>query len=122
MALMKKVGHYSFLVGILLALVLALFSTSLSNRASSIMLLVLIVLGIVVGFLNITAKEMTEFLVAAIALIVMASVSTTLVIIDQYVPGLGSIMQSILSYIAIFVAPAALIVAIKAIVELAEKE
>lgn len=122
MGLSKKVGHYAFLAGILLALVLALFSTTLSNKTTSILLLVLVVLGIIVGFLNITAKEMTEFLVAAIALIVMASVSTTLVVIDMYISGLGTLLQAVLSYIAIFVAPAALIVAIKAIVELAEKE
>lgn len=122
MAMSKKVGHYAFLIGVLLALVLALFSTSLSNQASSVMMLSLIVLGIIVGFLNITAKEMTEFLVAAIALIVMASVSSMLVVVDRYVPGLGTLLQSILNYIAIFVAPAALIVALKAIVELAEKE
>lgn len=122
MAISRRVGHYAFLVGILLAFVLALFSTKLDNETTSLLLLVLVVLGIIVGLLNITAKEMTEFLVAAIALIVMASVSGALVVIDQYVVGLGTLFQSILSYIAIFVSPAALIVAIKAIVELAEKE
>lgn len=121
MALSKKIGHYAFLIGILLALVLALFSTSLGSKAT-LMMLVLVILGVVVGFLNITSKEMTEFLVAAIALVVIAPVSTTLVVLDQYVTGLGTLLQSILSFIAIFVAPAALIVAIKAIVELAEKE
>lgn len=122
MGTMKRVGHYAFLVGILLALVLALFSTALSNQVTSIMMLGLVVLGVLVGFLNITAKETTEFLVAAIALIVMASVSSTLVIIDNYIRGLGSLMQSVLSFIAVFVVPAALIVAIKAIIQLAENE
>ncbi|PIN86903.1 hypothetical protein COV19_02755 [Candidatus Woesearchaeota archaeon CG10_big_fil_rev_8_21_14_0_10_44_13] len=122
MAMMRKVGHYSFLVGLLLALVLALFSTALNSDVTSIMMLGLVILGVLVGFLNITAKEVTEFLVAAIALIVMASISQSLVVIDMYITGLGTLMQSTLSFIAVFVAPAALIVAIKAIIKLAEEE
>jgi len=120
--MMRKVGHYSFLVGLLLALVLALFSTALNSDVTSIMMLGLVILGVLVGFLNITAKEVTEFLVAAIALIVMASISQSLVVIDMYITGLGTLMQSTLSFIAVFVAPAALIVAIKAIIKLAEEE
>ncbi|MFO8016259.1 MAG: hypothetical protein R6U32_04090 [Candidatus Woesearchaeota archaeon] len=122
MAVPKKIGHYSFLVGVLIAFVLALFSPALSNQTTRALLLVLVILGIVVGFINITSKEVTEFLVASIALIVMSSVSSTLVVIDGLVPNLGSLLQAILSYIAVFVAPAALIVALKAIVVLADKE
>lgn len=122
MAMVKKIGHYAFLVGVLLALVMALFSTTLNEQTQSILLLVLVVLGVIVGFLNVTSKEMTEFLVAAIALIVIAPVSSTLVVIDKFIAGLGTLLQSVLSFIAIFVAPAALIVALKAIIELAEKE
>lgn len=122
MAITRKIGHYAFLVGVLLAFVLALFSTKLGNETTSALLLLLIVLGVIVGFLNITAKEMTEFLIAAIALIVMGSISAAFVVVDNYIVGLGTIIDAILSYIAIFVAPAALIVSIKAIIELAEKE
>lgn len=122
MAITRKIGHYAFLVGVLLAFVLALFSTKLGNETTSALLLLLIVLGVIVGFLNITAKEMTEFLIAAIALIVMGSISAAFVVVDNYIVGLGTILDAVLSYIAIFVAPAALIVSIKAIIELAEKE
>jgi len=122
MAMTKRVGHYSFLGGVLLAVVLGLFSAKISGPTTSILLLVLVILGVIVGFLNVTGKEMTEFLIAAIALIAMSSVSATLVVIDQYIPNLGTLFQSILSFIAIFVAPAALVVALKTIVELAEKE
>ena len=122
MAMTKRLGHYSFLGGVLLAVVLGLFSAKISGPTTSILLLVLVILGVIVGFLNVTGKEMTEFLIAAIALIAMSSVSATLVVIDQYIPNLGTLFQSILSFIAIFVAPAALVVALKTIVELAEKE
>ena len=122
MAMTKRLGHYSFLGGVLLAVVLGLFSAKISGPTTSILLLVLVIMGVIVGFLNVTGKEMTEFLIAAIALIAMSSVSATLVVIDQYIPNLGTLFQSILSFIAIFVAPAALVVALKTIVELAEKE
>lgn len=118
MALMKKIGHYAFLIGILLAVVLALFVEQIGTGTSSTMLLVLVILGVIVGFLNIQHKEMTEFLVAAITLIVMAPLS----IVFSSIPLVGGLIKEVLTYIAIFVAPAALIVALKAIVELAEKE
>jgi hypothetical protein len=77
--------------------------------------LVLFVLGLVVGFLNITTKETEKFLIAAIALIVLGVASVqTLTILGTAV---GDALNAILSLIA-FVEASALVVAAKAVIEM----
>jgi len=77
----------------------------------------LLILGLLVGFLTITVKETTEFLVAGIALTLVSAVSG---IIDT-IPGIGLYLGKILINIGIFVTFAVLVVALKAIWELAER-
>jgi hypothetical protein len=71
------------------------------------------ILGLFVGFLNISARETTKFLVAAIALLLVGSGGV------QSLPWVGGYMDAILWNISQFVAPAVLIVALKAVVEMA---
>lgn len=90
-------GHWAFIIGLILA-ILAGFADIPSLP------LILFVLGLVVGFLNVTEKESTSFLVAVIALLMIG------------VAGLrfgGDILVSILDNFIAFVAAAGLIVALK---------
>ncbi|MFC1752597.1 hypothetical protein ACFL96_04290 [Thermoproteota archaeon] len=106
----KKIGQYAFLVGVLLAIIAGIIVT-----ANPWVVLVLVVLGVIVGFLNITAKETTEFLVASIALIAAGAANMAII------PYIGSYLAAILGYITVFVAPAAIVVALKAVKSLAER-
>ena len=81
--------------------------------------LVMLILGIIVGLISITAKEVRPFLIAAIALMV------TRVGLDVWEP-LSKVHEVlyywatyILNYIVAFAAPAAVIIAIKSIWTLA---
>jgi len=103
-----NIGHMSFIVGVLLAVLAGLIPALQTSSVTWI----LVVLGLVVGFLNVTARETTEFLVAAIALLLVGSAGA--------LPVLGAYVLAILANILAFVAPAALIVALKAIWELAQ--
>ena len=109
----RNVGHYTFIAGVILAIIVGL----LGIRTLPYTTLILVLLGLIVGFLlNVTTSKTTEFLVAAIALIVAGTASGILTII----PVIGLYLQNILSAIAVFVAPAAVIVALKAVFILAE--
>lgn len=110
----KKVGHYAFLAGILIAVIAGIFTDMLDPR---IVPLLLLILGIIVGLLNISAKEFTDFLVAGIALLLIAVPSGVL----DNIPAVGNYLSSILLNISTFVSFAVLIVAVKAIWELAEE-
>ena len=107
-----KVGEWAFLVGILLAIVLGLFPQALTATTVTA---VLVVLGIIVGLVNVVAKESHAFLLAAVALLVAGSAGYGIL------PGVGDYLGSILTNISTFVAPAAVIVAIKVVYELARK-
>ena len=100
---MSNIGKYAFLGGVGLALVMAFV-----NVPSGV--LILAILGLVVGFLNVSGSESHGFLIAAIALMLTAtSVSV--------IPEVGGIVTAITGNLAAFVAPAALLVALKSLLE-----
>ena len=110
----RRVGHYSFLVGVILALMLGIFSEELPASWGPMLMFAMVVLGMIVGLLHVPHREMNEFLLAAIALMS--------VLLDSFVQGSGFFITSMLSYLTLFVVPAVLIVAVKIIVELAEEK
>jgi hypothetical protein len=101
---LKQIGGYAFILGVIIAIIAAFVSVSWVP-------LVLVVLGLIVGLLNITDKETTSFLVAALALGMGSAALGPLGI-----PAIASIFQNI----ALFVAPAAFIVALLAIWKMAQ--
>jgi hypothetical protein len=103
-----KIGSWAFILGILISIVAGLIPA----WQTTTLVWVLVLLGLVVGFLNITAKETTEFLVATVTLLIIGSAGA--------IPALGVVILSILANIVAFVAPAALIVALKSIWVLAQ--
>jgi hypothetical protein len=103
--LMSKIGFWAFIVGLIIAVI-----AGIVMAANPVIIIILIILGLVVGFLNITAKEIMLFLVATIALIVVGNVFTPLTVLD-----LGKFLGGILSYVATLMAPAAIVAAIKAL-------
>lgn len=108
---LSRIGNWAFIAGVLIAIL-----AGLVPNLPDTTVVVLVVLGLVVGFLNVTMKETTAYLVAAIALLVAGSAGL------GSVPGIGTYLGSILSNIAAFVAPAAVIVALRGIFALAAEE
>lgn len=84
-------------------------------------LLILLVLGIIIGITSITAKEVTPFLIATIALVVAASTNVWSPL-DKIHELLAYWATAILSYIVAFAAPAAVIIAIKAVLGMAKEK
>ena len=124
--IMAKIGSWSFLLGILIALVCGLYQAyTIENEAlaanyffstdtGAIVAWVLAIIGILVGILafmgkgTIEVKEFPAFLMAGIALVVMYGVFKGI-----YIPYyIGSLLQGISQSLAIFVAPTVGILAI----------
>lgn len=105
----SAIGGIAFIIGLIIA-VLAGFLVQLTWPT----VVILVVLGIIIGFLNVTSGEATPFLVASIALMLAGSASL------GAIPGVGSYLSGALSAVVVFVAPAAVIVAIKQIYGLAK--
>ncbi|MCD6483064.1 MAG: hypothetical protein J7K83_02225 [Candidatus Aenigmarchaeota archaeon] len=106
-----KIGEIAFLAGIFLAIIAGIAADYISD--TNLVIGILYLLGLVVGLLNIQKKEFTGFLVAAIALVIGASISFA-----GY-GAIGASVDRILDYMAAFVIPAMIIVSLKAVWELA---
>jgi len=104
-----RIGHWAFIVGVALAVLAGI----VPEWQTVTMIWTLAVLGLIVGVLNITARETTEFLIATVTLLVVGSVGA--------LPALGLMVTSVLANIVAFVAPAALVVSLKAIWALAQE-
>jgi hypothetical protein len=76
------------------------------------------VMGLVVGFLNITGREVLSYLVAAVALVLIGT-TRPFTPLDDVVGGLGTNANDIVGLMAIFTAPAAVIQAVRAGIVLA---
>lgn len=113
---LERVGGYAFVIGVVIAILVGAFGGFMPVYMPWIALL-LVVLGLIVGFLNVKDKDVHTFLLGAIALLVIGTAQLGL--IDQVVPYLGSVLQGIVHQIAVFVAPAALVVALKAVYAMA---
>ncbi len=105
----KLVGKWAFLVGLIIA-VLASFLTGYAATVA----LALFVLGLIVGFLNISEKDSNKFLLASIALLSGGIASITAISMLAVV---STYLNAILGSFVAFVSAAALVVAIKAIFE-----
>ncbi|MDP2673151.1 MAG: hypothetical protein Q8O84_05040 [Nanoarchaeota archaeon] len=101
------VGKWAFLIGVILAVVLGLFDPVMGNWA-----IVLVVIGLIVGLLNVTDKEVTPFLMSGAVLIIASALGGSLM---SDMPYVGAVLDALL---AVFV-PATVIVAIKNVFSLA---
>ena len=110
----KEMGKYVFLIGFAIAILAGLVgATGVLGATADYIALILVLLGILVGFLNITATERQSFLIAVIALSMLGLVSFGALTF------VGAYLTSVISYLITFVAPAAAIVALFAIYDLA---
>jgi hypothetical protein len=107
-------GSWSFLVGIVLAILLGLGFTG-PYRAT--MLWVVFLLGIIVGLLNITHDEVSAFLTSGTVLVLVSFLGVQVGIFDGVTPIISNVLKGILT---LFV-PATIIVALKGVFVLARK-
>lgn len=121
----KKVGEYAFIVGVIIALVLGLLGgLEALQPADPWLVSILVILGLVVGFLNVTGKETMQFLTVSAILAVVLFVGGTATgkaniwAIEQ----IGSYIDGIIKYIMLFIVPAVVVVALKEIVDMAKSK
>jgi len=103
------IGLLAFLGGMILAIVGGIWYHDYGSIT-----LALVIMGILVGLLNITGKEVLPLLIAAIALIVVG-LTKGFAPLDDLGGHAGTRLNDIVAYIAIFITPAAIISAVRAI-------
>ena len=106
----RNVGHWAFLIGVVLALIAGLVPQLQTPRVAW----VLVGLGLVVGLLNVKQKESQPFLLAAVALLLAAGSATNIL-------KLGWLVY-LLENVVTFIFPAAFVVAFKMLWQLASDQ
>lgn len=100
---MDKLGKFAVIAGIVIAVAAGIFEFTQPWFGWA-----LAVLGLIVGFMNVSGGESRTFLVAGIALLMVGSSVAA-------VPVIGEKLTSFLGYITAFMAPAVLVVALKSL-------
>jgi len=117
----EKIGHYSFIGGVIIAFVLGLFSTQVGPTAVGWLASVLVVLGLIVGLLNVTGKETKEFLLVATVLIIATFVGGATDILGE-VQTIGPYLAGVFTHILAFIVPATIVVGLKDIWALGQNQ
>jgi len=119
----KSIGAWAFLVGVIIVLILAIFSSSLSENVQGWAVAIILLVGLVVGFMNITRGESTKFILATVALVIVSSMGANAIgssLMKLSFLSLGEILGNVLTYLMILIVPALIIVALKSIFEVAK--
>ena len=114
----KRIGGYAFIIGVIIAIVLGLAADSLGAQTAILLSSILVVLGLVVGFINVAGKETKDYLITAAILVFVAGQATTGLSSVSY---LGRYLAGIFMQLVAFVVPAVIVVALKEILALSQK-
>jgi len=105
----QKIGSWAFILGVVIAIIVGFLGSGVFGPIADWIPLIMVILGVLIGLLNISDKEITNFLVAVIALLAASAVDWALI------PTVGAPLGKIFWNIASLMAPAAIIVGIKAV-------
>ncbi len=105
------IGSWAFLIGVIIAIIVGLVGPVATNQ---IVISILVILGLIVGFLNITSKEVMNFLIVGAVLVIVSAFGRNVLSI---IPAIASVLDAILA----LVVPAMVVVALKAVFALAKK-
>ena len=108
----KQIGNYSFIIGVIIAVVLGLAAPRL-GAAQAWLGSLLIVLGLVVGFLNVSGKETKEFLLVTVSLVIVAFAGRVQIDSWSNVELIGPYLKGVFDSILALVVPASVVVALK---------
>lgn len=109
---------YAFLIGVILAVILGLSTRYV--RPNNFFYILLVILGVVIGYLNSGDKDSINFLFAIVSLVIVSGLgNSTLVFISQLSPVLDVLNNVLRSLLVLFI-PATIIVALKVVFSMAK--
>jgi len=113
------VGAYAFLVGVIFAVIMGLSQKLFDITYSNTPYAFLVILGIVIGFLNVGDRDSMTFLIASLSLVIVSGFGQSALIYVSNIPFLSSLTAILAALLVMFV-PATIIVALKVVFNLAK--
>jgi hypothetical protein len=124
---MEQIARWAYIAFVAIAIVMGLAVGYMAYSGESVVdihgwvTLIMLILGVIIGLTSITEKEVTPFLIVTIALIV-ASIADVWSPLSNIHELLYYWARYILNYIVAFAAPAAVIIAIRALLPMAKEK
>jgi len=120
----KSFGAWAFLVGVILAIMIGVATSTFMPiptiaKYSSWIYGVLVILGIVIGYVNVGGKESQTFMVAGVILVIVSKFGMESVTGSLIGIGVGDIVTSTFSALLALFVPATIIVALKTVFSIA---
>ena len=119
----NKLGAWAFLIGVVLAVIIAMIkflSISAFAQFNQFFYIILITMGIIIGFINVSPKDINTFLLAGTVLVIVSKFGLEGVI-DRLggsllgITQVGLIAQEIFGGLLVLFIPAVIIVALKSV-------
>lgn len=108
---MKSMGRWAFIIGLIISVLLGFMTFTYAT-------LILVILGLIVGFMNVSDKESHDYLVAVIALMVVGVAGL------QALSVFGSLyswINTVLASFITFVAASSVVVAVKVLLDMGQE-
>ena len=125
---MEQIARWAYIAFVAIAIVMGLAVGYMAYSGESVVdingwvTLIMLILGVIIGLTSITEKEVTPFLIVTIALIVAATSANVWSPLGNIHELLYYWATAILNYIVAFAAPAAVIIAIRALLPMAKEK
>ncbi len=119
----NSIGAWAFLIGVILAIIIGLSTSLISipvlTTYSAQIYAILVILGLIVGFLNVTGKDSQTFLLAGAILVIVSKFGMESVTGSFIGIGIGDAVASTFAALLVLFVPATIIVALKTVFSIA---
>ncbi len=115
-------GARAFMVGIVLAITFGILGASLElGGLNAIILAALVILGIIIGFINVLPGDVNTFLMASVSLVIVSFAGSAGIKNIEFLNiEIGNIVSSTLGALLVLLVPATIIVAIKSLFSISQ--
>ena len=110
-------GAYAFSIGVILAVILGIFNQSL-EYANGLFYSVLILIGLIVGYVSVSDKNSGTFLLASLSIVIVGGVGTEPLLFVAKQNWIVSLLRNVLATLMVLFVPATIIVALKTLFNL----
>jgi hypothetical protein len=120
----NSLGAWTFLLGVILSVIIGLATTLIPipeiTSYSPQIYAILIILGIIVGFMNVASKESQTFLLAGAVLVIVSKFGMDSVTGSLVGVGVGEAVRAVFGALLVLFVPATIIVALKSVFGIAK--
>jgi len=120
----NSLAAWSFLIGVILAVIIGITTSTLLpipfiTKYISLIYLILVILGLIIGFVNVADRDMQTFLIAGAILVLISNLGINSLNKSLIGIGGGDVFSSIFGALVTLFVPATIVAALKTVFSIA---